>query len=487
MFTTLVLKELKSILLSPKFAATFGVCSILLLLSTYLGIREYQSVAKQYAAANELVRQEMREARQWMMVNNRIYREPNPLQIFSSGVQNDIGRFSSISTWRPVKLVHSAYSDDPIFAVFRFIDVAFIIQVVLTLLAILFTYDAINGERETGTLQLTFSNAVSRVEFVTAKFAGTWLGLVAPLLVPFALTLVLLVVFAVPLTAANWIQLLVFYGVSLLFVTFFVAFGILVSTLTRRSNVSFLFSLVCWVAFVLIIPRVGIMLAGQIVKVPTVAEIESQQDSYAKNRWNDHMKDMTKMWREREESMRGLTQEQRKAKMEEMEWAWAEEADGLRKNVQADIDENARQLQEGARNKRIEQQRLAFNISRFSPVAAYQLAVMNLSETDISLKNRYEDALNSYRTTFNQYKDRKQKESGNMGGLRITVDSKAGIKIDTGREMALDLSDAPQFRPAALSLGEMFGLLPLDIAILAALSILTFAAALIAFLRYDVR
>jgi ABC-type transport system involved in multi-copper enzyme maturation permease subunit len=306
-------------------------------------------------------------------------------------------------------------------------------------------------------------------------------------LVPFALTLVLLVVFAVPLTAANWIQLLVFYGVSLLFVTFFVAFGILVSTLTRRSNVSFLFSLVCWVAFVLIIPRVGIMLAGQIVKVPTVAEIESQQDSYAKNRWNDHMKDMTKMWREREESMRGLTQEQRKAKMEEMEWAWAEEADGLRKNVQADIDENARQLQEGARNKRIEQQRLAFNISRFSPVAAYQLAVMNLSETDISLKNRYEDALNSYRTTFNQYKDRKQKESGNMGGLRITVDSKAGIKIDTGREMALDLSDAPQFRPAALSLGEMFGLLPLDIAILAALSILTFAAALIAFLRYDVR
>jgi ABC-type transport system involved in multi-copper enzyme maturation permease subunit len=487
MFKILVLKELKSILLSPKFAATFGVCSILLLLSTYLGIREYQSVAKQYAAANELVQQEMREARQWMMVNNRIYREPNPLQIFSSGVQNDIGRFSSISTWRPVKLVHSAYSDDPIFAVFRFIDVAFIIQVVFTLLAILFTYDAINGERETGTLQLTFSNAVSRVEFVSAKLVGTWLGLIVPLSVPLALSLVLLIVFSIPLTATHWIQLLVFYGVSLLLVTFFVAYGLLISTLTKRSNVSFLFSLVSWVAFVLILPRVGVMLAGQIVKVPTVAEIESQQDSFSKDRWNDHMKEMTKTWKEREEAMRGLTPEQRKAKFDEMEWTWAEEADVQRKKIQAVIDENARQLQESARNKRIEQQRLAFNFSRVSPVAAFQLAVMNLSETDISLKTRYEDALNSYRTTFNQYKDRKQKESGNMGGLRITVDSHAGVKIDTGREMALDLTEAPQFRQASLSLGEMLGLVPLDIAILAALTILTFAGALIAFLRYDVR
>jgi hypothetical protein len=120
-------------------------------------------------------------------------------------------------------------------------------------------------------------------------------------------------------------------------------------------------------------------------------------------------------------------------------------------------------------------------------VAAFQLAAMNLSETDISLKTRYEDALNTYRTTFNQFKDRKQKESGNMGGLRITFDTNAGLKIDTGREVALDLTEAPQFRQASLSLGETIALLPLDTAILAALTLLTFAGALIAFLRYDVR
>ncbi|HTY38877.1 MAG TPA: ABC transporter permease subunit [Bacteroidota bacterium] len=487
MFKTLVLKELKTILLSPKFAATFGVCSLLLLLSTYLGIREFRSAEQQYAAANELVQQEMREARQWMSVNNRIYRKPNPLEIFSAGIQNDIGRFSGISTWTPVKLVHSAYSDDPIFAVFRFIDVAFIIQVVFTLLAILFTYDAINGERETGTLQLTFSNAVSRVEFVAAKFAGTWLGLIAPLSIPLVLSLVLLVAFSVPLTMMNWVQLLVFYAISLLLVTFFVAYGLMISTLTRRSNVSFLFSLVSWVAFVLIIPRVGVMLAGQIVKVPTIAEIEGQQESFSKNRWDDHMKDLQKVWKERSDMMRGLSEADQKAKRDEMEWTWAEQDDALRKKVQTDIDENMRKLQEGARNKRIEQQRLAFNISRVSPVAAFQLAVMDLSETDISLKTRYEDALNTYRTSFNQFKDQNQKASGNSGGLRISFNSNSGLKVDVGREVALDLTGAPQFKEVDLTLGEVLGRLPMDIALLSLMTLLTLAGSLIAFLRYDVR
>lgn len=74
-----------------------------------------------------------------------------------------------------------------------------------------------------------------------------------------------------------------------------------------------------------------------------------------------------------------------------------------------------------------------------------------------------------------------------MGGLRITFDTNAGLKIDTGREVALDLTEAPQFKSASLSMTETLGLLPLDIAILATLTMLTFAGALIAFLRYDVR
>ncbi len=487
MFIALVLKELKLVLVSPKFSATFAVCAVLMLLSVYVGIREYESAKNQYAAANELVQQEMREARQWMSVNNRIYREPNPLQIFASGVQNDIGKFSSVSSWTPVKLVHSAYSDDPIFAVFRFVDFSFIVQVVLTLFAILFTFDAISGERENGTLRLTFSNAVPRGLYISTKIVGAWLGLMLPLSIPALLSISLLFIFNVPLTAEHWARLGGLVGISILLITFFIAFGIFVSSVTRRSNVSFLISLVSWVAVVLIIPRAGMMISGQLVRVPTVAEIESQQDGYAKDRWNRQMKNLSEVWSKREESMKGLTDDQRKAKRDEMEWTWADEDDRARKNVQKDIDENSRVLKEELRNKKLSQERIAFSVSRISPVSAFQLAVMSLAGTDINLKSRYEDGLNVYRTTFNQYKEQKQKESGGTGGLRISIDSKSGIKIDAGRELALDLSGMPQFQSAGVPFVGALTSTILDFGILTFLSLVAFASAFIYFLRYDVR
>lgn len=483
----MVVKELKSILLSPKFTGTFAVCSLLMLLTVYVGIREYQSTLREYAAANNLVQQEMREARQWMQVNNRIYREPNPMQIFVAGVQNDVGRFSSISAWQPVKLVHSSYTDDPIFAVFRFVDFSFIVQVVLTLFAVLFTFDAINGERENGTLQLIFSHAVPRAQFVLAKLVGSWLGLVIPLTIPVLLSLLMLPLFGIPMTTDVWMRMGAVMAASVLLFTFFVAFGVLVSALTRHSNVSFLICLVSWVALVLIVPRLGVMAAGQIIKTPTVAEIESQQDGFAKNRWNEEMKLMGERWRTRNESMNGLNEQERKAKRDEMEWTWAEEDDNARKKVQQDVDENSRKLREEFRNRTMEQQHLAFLLSRFSPVSAFQLAIMNLGGTDTGLKSRYEDALNAYRTAFNQYKDQKRKESGSIGGLRISVDSQSGVKIDVGREIALDLSGIPQFQLNRGTFVEAFAPTIVDFGLLGFFSIAALVGTFLAFLRYDVR
>ena len=46
------------------------------------------------------------------------------------------------------------------------------------------------------------------------------------------------------------------------------------------------------------------------------------------------------------------------------------------------------QAQEDFRNRKAEQEGLAFAISRFSPASAYQLTVMNLAGTNIDLKTR---------------------------------------------------------------------------------------------------
>jgi ABC-type transport system involved in multi-copper enzyme maturation permease subunit len=484
MITSLIQKELKHVLLSPKFTTTFAVCSLLLLLSVYIGIREYRNSVIEYDNANHLVGEELREQSQWMSLNNRTYRKPDPMQIFVAGINNDIGRWSPVNQFAPVKLRHSIYSDDTIFAIFRFIDFSFIVQIVLSLFAILFTYNAINGERESGTLALTFSNPVPKATYITAKLIGSWLGLVLPLLIPIGLAILLVSLAGIPFDGSHWLKLFQFFGVSILYVTFFIALGLLVSSVARYSPLSFLLCLIAWIMLILILPRAGVIVASQMITVPTVAEVEGKQDAYAKDRWEQQSKEMEQRLRNRQSLTANMTKEDRDKYENDHLWNWMEEEDTKRKEVQKEIDNYGITLQEDLRNRKAEQERLAFTLCRFSPASAYLLAVMDIAGTNIGLKTRYEDALQSYRTTFTTYTQKRQKESGNSGGIRISVDSQRGVSIDTPRENGtLNLTDMPRFEPP-----QPAGEIPiLDIGILIFFTFLAFSGSVISFVRYDVR
>lgn len=489
MFSTLIEKELKSIILSPKFFTTFALCSILILLSIFIGIQEYRLAEKSYEAGIQLTDQEMQEKSSWFMLNTRVFRKPDPMQVFVSGVNNDIGRFSNIRSSESVKLTNSSYSDDPIFAVFRFLDFTLIVQIVLSLFAILFTYDAINGERENGTLQLAFSNAIPRFRYIFAKFVGSWLGLTVPILVPILLSLVAIIIFKIPFAGDHWPRLMALLVVSIIYFTAFIALGVCVSGLTKRSSVSFLLLLVAWVIFALIIPRIGMMSAAKIIPVPSIAEIDGQLDGYSKERWDSYMKELEQTWDRRNKEMEGLTKEQREAYRDEHLWEWMQENDQSRKTIQADITEFSRTLHENLRNRKAVQERLAFSLSRFSPASAYQLTCMNLAGTDIRLKDRYETAMEQYQKTFVDYAEKKQKESGGAaGGIHITFDSDSGMKFDLGkRGGALDISDMPRFQETKRSFTQIFAATIIDFGLLILYTITALVGAVVAFLRYDVR
>jgi ABC-type transport system involved in multi-copper enzyme maturation permease subunit len=488
MFSILIQKELKAILVSPKFAATFGVCAVLILLSVFIGIQEYRTAVRAYEAGLQLSDQTMRTQASWMGLATDAYRRPDPLQVLSTGVSNDIGRLSNVHAFSGIKLTHSAYSDDPIFALFRAIDFAFIVQVVLSLFAILFTYDSINGEREGGTLQLTFANPVPRAKFILAKLAGSWLGLTIPLSLPILLGALLILLYRVPLTPVDWMRMGLFTALSLLYFSFFIALGILISSLTRRSSVSFLVALVAWVAFILIIPRLGVMTAGQLRPVPSVAEVEAQRDAFSKDCWDKHMQEMEGRWRERQSAMKGMTDQQEQSYRDEHLSDWMEEDDAGRKQIQMEIEAYSVRLNEDLRNRKNEQERLGFILSRFSPASAYQLAAMTVGGTDINLKARYEDAMREYRTRFTQYVEKKQTETGGMGGFRITMDTNTGIKFSAPRESgSLDLSDLPVFTPPQVRFADVAGSVVIDAGLITLCTILSFAGAIGAFLRYDVR
>lgn len=488
MLQLLIEKELKAILQSPKFVATFGVCSVLILLSIFIGVREYRSSLAQYEMAISLVDQKIAEATSFRNLQTKVYRKPDPMQIFVSGVNYDVGRLSQIQSGQDVKLQQSAYSDDTLFAVFRYIDFGFIVQVVLSLFAIVFTYDAINGERESGTLKLVLSNAVPRVQYLLAKMVGAWLGLTIPLLIPILIGLLLLLLYRVPMTGSDWLKLSALLGVSILYFTFFIALGLLVSSLTRASSVSFLILLVVWITLVLIVPRGATMAAGQLVNVPTVAQIESQKDRYRTDRQRIMNKARGELWQQMMAPAQGLPQAERRAFYQANMASFREAAEDLQKEMEDEIGEHNRIVNEGLRNAKAEQERLAFVLSRLSPASAYKLTAMNLGGTNTSIKRRYEDQMFAYRETYNTYIAVKSQQE--MAARQAAAQKSSNPRMfwmsGSGNE-PVDASDMPKFIASAEPVGAVIKASILDFGLLSVYTILAFAGAFLAFVRYDVR
>jgi ABC-type transport system involved in multi-copper enzyme maturation permease subunit len=488
MFWHLVKKELLAIIKSPKFVAAFGTISFLILLSVSIGIYDYKLKVEQYNTAEQLTKEQVSQSTSWHSVSSKIYRKPNPMLIFTSGVNNDIGRFSYVDSQNEVKLQNSSYSDNPLFAIFRFLDFTFIVTVVFSLFAILFTYNSINGEKEGGTLKLVFANSISRIQYIGAKFFGMWAALVLPALIPILISFLLIINYDVEMGYSGWEQLSMLVLVSVIYFSFFICFGILVSALTKYSPVSFLSLLVCWIVFVFIIPRVGVMAAGQMVQIASQAQIDSQLDAYSKDAWNAHSMAIGKRWEKRNTLMEGMNEAEREQFRDENGWGWMMEDDKERKAVQKQIAEHAKKLNEEYRNSKIQLKELALTLSRISPASSYQLAAMNLAATDIGSKNRYETSIDEYRNEFLSYVEKKQEESGGMGGLMISIDSEKGIDIKDGRkESSLDTSELPKYSEPEITIRQIMTAVVPDIGLLALFTLAALAYSFIAFLRYDLR
>ncbi|MGD9158733.1 MAG: ABC transporter permease subunit [Desulfobacteraceae bacterium] len=483
MLGTLIEKELKSILLSPKFAAVFSVCSILIILSFFLGIEDYKTAMSQYEAVVSNNNQQLKETTSWESLGTVVGRRPDPMQIFVTGIAHDMGRQAPMS--RTIKLYNSHYSENTIFAVFRSMDLMFIVQIVLSLFAILFTYDSICGEKESGTLKLSFANQVPRAKYIAAKILGSWTGLVIPLLIPVLLGVLLVILYDIPMTKSHWFRFSVLMGFSFLYFSFFLCLGIFMSSLTRRASASFLFLLVIWVCCVLIIPRTGVMLAGHFVKVPTATEIASKFLQKNREFVEEYRKESDKYMKESMEKMQSIIASNQ-SNREELEAKLKEHNDNTLLNIKkrgAKLSEKRSAydsfLKEDWRNRKIVREKLGFSLSRFSPASAFQLAADNLAETGIDLKYKYEDQLRNYRDIFTKFRTEKHlKENSSYEAYKARME---------GNVKPIDVSDVPQFEFASADISQLLQKSVVDMGILSFYILLAIAGSFIAFIRYDVR
>ena len=281
MFKIILDKELREIVATTKFAVTFGVCAVLILLAFYVGGRNYQVSLQEYEAAVSENMQQMAGLTDWADIDHRIFLPPQPLATLVSGVSNDIGRTVNMQTRGELRSEGSRFNEDPIFAVFRFLDLEFIFAIVLSLFAILFGYDAVNGEKERGTLRLSFANSVPRDQYILGKITGSFVALVVPLMIPILIGCLMLPLLGVPMDTDSWIRLGMVILAGTLYFGVFLTLSVFVSTLTQHSSTSFLVLMVVWIFAVLIIPRTSVLVAGRMVEVPSVDQVDYQKSRYS--------------------------------------------------------------------------------------------------------------------------------------------------------------------------------------------------------------
>ena len=166
------------------------------------------------------------------------------------------------------------------------VDWAFIIGYVLSLIALLFTFDSISGEREQGTLRLMLANPIPRHTVLMGKFLGALISIN----IPFALAvlmnlLVISMSSAVQLGPDVWGRLGIIYFIAVLYTGLFLALGLLVSARVSRSAVSLVILLLTWVTFVIFVPSTLASIAGGFSSPMSTDEFWQRSDELYARRW----------------------------------------------------------------------------------------------------------------------------------------------------------------------------------------------------------
>ena len=119
-------------------------------------------------------------------------------------------------------------ADNPFLNLFTSIDIVLVFQGVLSLLALIFAYDALAGERERGTLRLVLTHPIQRGYILCAKYISAMLCLLVPLLISLLLSIILLTTSTmVALNTDDFLRIGGIVLTSLLYVSLFYLIGLM--------------------------------------------------------------------------------------------------------------------------------------------------------------------------------------------------------------------------------------------------------------------
>jgi len=258
-------KEILENLTTYRFAVLTGLLALLVLISVIVSYGDYHLRMENYS----ILRPPADDP-------EKIILPPQPLSIFARGLDANTGRLYQLSALG-VEVQSSQQSINRLFALFTVPDMLFIIRVMLALIAVLFSFDAVCGEKEQGTLKLMLAGHTRRSTIILGKLAGRY----ALVCVPFAF-LFLAAATGVSLmgdvTAGfdYWARVAALLCAAALYIGAFLGVGTLISALVHRSPTSLTLGLGAWALLVFVVPDLGTSAARALSDVPPADRVEME-------------------------------------------------------------------------------------------------------------------------------------------------------------------------------------------------------------------
>ena len=258
MLRTLIRQEFLTHLMSARFFAAVVITLLLVVANAVVLLEDYERRLAKYNQQETQHREKVQEAKTYSTLKLSVERPPNRLSLFSAGLDKRLGSTFEIH-YGTVPMISSGDArslDNTFLNLFSKIDLVFIFQIVLSLMALLFAYDAIAGDWESGTLRLVISHPVRRGSILFAKYIGAMVCLLLPLMMSLLIVMLLLfVVSSIQLDTADLLRIGGIVLTTILYLSLFYLIGVLISTITRRTATSLMLCMFLWVVLVLVYPN----------------------------------------------------------------------------------------------------------------------------------------------------------------------------------------------------------------------------------------
>ena len=404
----------------------------------------------------------------WMSVAQP---SPSHLQALVLGIDREAHQDNFISNPVPVLLSR--------------LDFVTIVTVIMSLVAILFSYNAISGEREAGLLRQILGAGVSRRILLTGKFLGGLVSLIVPFTVSVLAGMLLLALSpSLQLQPADFAVFALLLGASWCYVSVFYGIGLFFSARSHTSAEAILKSLFAWVILVLVIPNAAPFLAAQFYPIPSATRLAQEQ-----NMITDRERD--EIWRQRRRAMiesrfpdlktivdlpQNEVQEKLKSDpaLNERFKQFAKESDDMIGEINREQNAKAGKIGEEFQMRSRFQEKLAGILTSASPFSNFVFIATDMTETGIRADDRWEKEAVEYSRSLIGYGEAK---------YRKAVEENPAFDSND----YLDLRARPRFQYRPAGLLERVEPDLSQWGVLIAFNLIFFAAAFFSFQRYDVR